>query len=153
MFEDTIINLFKTSDKSIPSDESFFNEFLGDNFMASFFSKDYNEYNLEKITSPDGKIEKYVLKLVYAPFKKKNLEISCKNNTLTINLIKSLKETINDLHYDKNINTKVYKLPISQNEKIDDEHIIAKTDEGVLIIELPIINNKNNNDSRKITIS
>jgi HSP20 family molecular chaperone IbpA len=130
---------FLTSNKKLNKEPDIFGKQLANIGLKELIGRPHNLYAEH---NDKGEITKYVIKIVYTPFSKKDVHVSVKDNTLNIEIGKE------NLSPEKNC---VYCGISRQRERIsmylsdrnvEFEKITAKCDDGILTIELPVNKSK-----------
>ena len=173
MFQNSFLKMFNgTSDENVPSaKDSIFSRVFGDRFLDELF-RDFDEnkniaktenYDLKEVRGENGSFRKYVFEIPYTPFKKSGIEAAFKDNVLTVSFNaesktsepnSSGKNAVEVVHHGISSLSQSYCVSFKESPKIDEEHITAKAEDGMLVIELPVFLSKEyTNDSRKIPIS
>lgn len=104
--------------------------------LKSYLKKPHNLYIKR---DEKGNLTKYILKVVYTPFPKNEVHVTVNENVLNIAIGKeNLKEEDGCVFHNisgqcENSNIYLY------DSRIDFDHITAKCDEGILTIEIPVV--------------
>jgi HSP20 family molecular chaperone IbpA len=98
-------------------------------------------HNLLTVTDKNGDVAKYILEIVYTPFKKEDVNISIEDNVLQFNCDKDTKDekTKDGSSYVyRGISSQGFSFSLPFIEDIDVDKIEAIAEEGVVRITFPI---------------
>lgn len=110
-------------------------------------------HNLYSIKDDKGEITEWKMEMVYTPFKKSDISVTVSENILSVEIGSESTVDQNDetLIY-KGISSKTTKFSISLSDKIDEEKITAKAEDGILTIIMPVKKTVSCDKSRRIII-